>query len=218
MLWLGGDVAFRSSLDDSVMSRIDSILDVSNPNTLWALGNHDYDDLGRIQNFTNRSAFYSYHRKGITYIILDTQDSLSNIIGNQKAFFNRVLDTLQNSTHLVILHHKLIWMYNNSTLQPQIPAIANGGLGTCFYCINPNNFYVDIYPRLIEAKNKGIEVICIAGDIGKFANEFQHITSEGIHLLASGISYNTSVNKALLFTHDLKNEILTWEYKLITDL
>ena len=45
MLWLGGDMAVSSSLDDITMNHIDSILDVGNENTLWALGNHDYADL-----------------------------------------------------------------------------------------------------------------------------------------------------------------------------
>lgn len=93
MLWLGGDIAYQSSLDNDVMSRIDSILDVGNPNTLWALGNHDYNDLNRITAFTNRSPYYTYHKNGITFIVLDTQDSLSNIVGEQKALFNRVIDT-----------------------------------------------------------------------------------------------------------------------------
>ncbi|HPD23376.1 MAG TPA: hypothetical protein PK285_03115, partial [Bacteroidales bacterium] len=218
MLWLGGDLAHLTSQDDYTMSHVDSIFDIGNINTLWALGNHDYSDLDRNQNFTNRPPFYSFHNDGITLIVLDTQDSLSNIIGAQKEFFEGIVDTIQESSHLIILHHKLIWMYGNTYLEPLIPSISNGGLGDCFYCINPNNFYTDIYPKLLEVQQKGIKVLCIGGDIGFHIKEFEYITSDGIYFLASGISSDTIDNKALLFHHDITNKQLTWEYKLISDL
>ena len=218
MLWLGGDLTNLTSFDDETMLHVDSIFDFANPNTLWALGNHDYSDLFRVQEFTDRLPYYAYHKDGITFIVLDTQDSLSNIIGEQKVLFESVVDTLEKSSHLIIIHHKLIWMYGNNDLESQISSISNGDLGDCFHCINPNNFYTEIYPQLAAVKNKGIEVICIAGDIGFKTNEFEYTTSEGIYFLASGIKAGESDNKALLFEHDVTNRHLTWEYKLIIDL
>lgn len=218
MLWLGGDLAYLTSEDDATMTHVDLILDLGNPNTLWALGNHDYSDLDRVEQFTNRAAFYTHHKNGITFLVLDTQDSLSNIVGAQKTLFESVLDTLQESSHLIILHHKLIWMYGDSYLESQIPSVSNGGLGSCFYCINPNNFYTDIYPQLLEVKQEGIEVICIGGDIGFQTNAFEYITADGIHFLASGIEDGLEDNQALLFSHDINNKTLTWEYRLISDL
>ena len=218
MLWLGGDLAHLTSNDDETMWHVDSIFDIGNTNTLWALGNHDYSDLDRIQTFTNRSPYFAYNKNGITFIILDTQDSLSNIIGLQKELFDSVVDTIQDSSHLIVLHHKLIWMYDNPVLESQIPSVSNGELGDCFYCINPNNFYSDIYPKLLAVMQQGIEVICIGGDIGFNTNEFEYLTPEGIHFLASGIHAGYSGNKALLFNHDITNKLLTWEFKLIADL
>lgn len=218
MLWLGGDLAHLTSLDDYTMSHVDSIFDIGNINTLWALGNHDYSDLNRVEQYTNRPPYYSINQDGITLVVLDTQDSLSNIIGAQKEFLLGTLDTIQNSTHLILLHHKLIWMYDNTHLEPQISSTSNGRFGSCFYCINPNNFYSEIYPKLIETKEKGIEVLCIGGDIGFKANEFEYLTPEGIHFLASGINSGEENNRALLFQHNLTNNSLTWDYKLLTDL
>ena len=218
MLWLGGDLTGLTSENDSIMVHVDSVFDVKNNNTLWALGNHDYTDLNRVQNFTERPSYYSYHKNGITIIVLDTQDSLSSIIGDQKAFFDQVVDTIQNSSHLIILHHKLIWMYGDSYLEPQISSISNADFGSCFYCVNPNNFYTEIYPKLLEVKQKGIKVICIAGDIGMKTNEFEYTTPEGIILLASGLGYNSNSNKVLLFHHNLTKKQLTWEFKLINEL
>jgi hypothetical protein len=218
MLWLGGDLATLTSQDDSTMQHIDSIFDLDNPNTLWSLGNHDYTDLERIQHYTNRPPFYSSYKNGITFIVIDTQDSLSNIIGEQKVFFDNIVDTIQKSSFLIILHHKLIWMYKNTDLEPQISSISNAGLGTCFYCINPNNFYLDIYPNLLKVKERGIEVLCVGGDIGFKRKEFEYTTPEGINFLASGIHFGKNDNKSLIFHHDVINKQLTWEYTLITDL
>lgn len=218
MVWLGGDLAYLTSSDEETISYVNSIFDIESESTLWSLGNHDYSDLELIQDFTNRPPYYAYHQNNITFLVLDTQDSLSNIIGNQLSLVNKVIDTINESTHLILLHHKLIWMYNNPLLEPQVSEVSNGMAGDCFYCLNPNNFYSEIYPRLIEVKNKGIEVICIAGDIGFNTNEFQHITQEGIYFLASGIEYGSPENKALLFYHDMQINTLSWQYKLLTDL
>jgi len=218
MKWLGGDLAYLTSQDDRTMSHADSIFDFGSPNTLWSLGNHDYTDLAKIQDYTHRAPYYSSYIKGITFIVLDTQDSMSNIIGAQKDFFEGVIDTLQTSSHLVILHHKLIWMYGEPNLEPEISSISNGPLGDCFYCINPNNFYAAIYPKLLEVKEKGIEVLCIGGDIGHHVKEFEYISSDGIYFLASGISTGSIDNKALIFHHDPIKKALNWEYCLISNL
>lgn len=218
MLWLGGDLAKLSSQDDETMLHIDSIFNVGDENTLWALGNHDYTDLDRIREFTNRPPYYAYYKNGITFIIIDTQDSLSSIVGYQKELFESVVDSINLSTHLVIIHHKLIWMYDNAYLEPLIPSVSNAELGDCFYCINPNNFYTDIYPGLLEVRQKGIEVLCIGGDIGFNAKEFEYLTPEGIHFLASGVSAGEDDNKVLVFYHDIVNNDLTWEFILTSDL
>lgn len=218
MLWLGGDIAYSTSYDEQTITHVDSIYNLGNANTLLALGNHDYNDLKRVERFTNRPAFYCTHKNGITFIILDTQDSLTNIIGKQKELFESVIDTLEHSTHLVILTHKLIWMYDNSYLQPQINTISNGSYGDCFYCINPNNFYSDIYPKLLEVKRKGIAIICVGGDIGNKVKEFEFVTDDDIYFLASGIQSGVGSNKGLVFTHDITNKTLDWEFKFLEEL
>jgi len=218
MLWLGGDLAYLTSADDETMTRVDSIYGIANPNTLWALGNHDYTDLNRIEKFTNRPAYYSTNQNGITLVVLDTQDSLSNIVGAQKDLLLEVLDSIEESSHLIILHHKLIWMYDNDDLEPQITSVSNGDFGTCIYCLNPNNFNSEIYPELVKVKERGVEVICIGGDIGKYTNKFEYLTSEGIYFLASGINSGEENNKALTFYHDLITKSLTWNFKLLTEL
>ena len=218
MLWLGGDLAYLTSVDDVTMSHLDSILNFESSTTLWALGNHDYSNLERIQNYTNKPPYYSTNRNGITFLVLDTQDSLSNIVGMQKELVEDVLDTIQNSSYLVVLHHKLIWMYGNPDLETQMSTIPNGDFGNYFHCINPNNFYDDIYPKLVDVTKRGIEVICIAGDIGGKAKQFEYITDDGIYFLASGIDAGKKGNLALVFNHDVSNKKLEWEFVSIENL
>ncbi len=218
MLWLGGDLTFYTSKKEETLAYVDSIYQIGSPNTLWSLGNHDYSDKSLVQKFTHRAAYYSYHHQGITFIVLDTQDSLSNITGSQKRFFQSVTDTLEESSHLVILHHKLIWLHGSPVLESKIPTVSNARLGDCFVCLNPNNFYAELYPELLKIKQKGIEVLCIGGDIGSKIKEFEYRTPEGIYLLASGIESGESGNKALVFKHDLDTKKLTWSYQLISEL
>ncbi len=109
-------------------------------------------------------------------------------------------------------------MYGDETLEPRISAISNGRLGDCFYCINPNNFHTDVYPRLLEVKARGIQVVCVGGDIGVRVSEFEYITQDEIYFLASGVSSGSSVNKVLLFTHNVTQELLIWKYVEVDDL
>ncbi len=218
MLWLGGDLTYYTSKKAETLAYVDSIFDIRNSNTLWALGNHDYADLNLVQKFTKRPPYYACHQRGITFMVLDTQDSLSHITGKQKEFFRNVTDTLSSSSHLVILHHKLIWLSGNPALDSKIPTVSNAGFGDCFVCLNPNNFYTVLYPELVKIKQKGIEVLCVAGDIGTKIKEFEYQTPEGIHFLASGIESGETGNKALVFKHDLISKKLTWTYQLISEL
>ena len=218
MLLLGGDLTGQTSSADSIMSNVSSLYNLGSNNTLWSLGNHDYSNLQLINYYTNRPAYYACYNNGITFVVLDTQDSLSNIVGAQLEFFNNVMDTIVSSSHLIILHHKLIWMYGNSELEPQIETVANGWLGSCFYCINPNNFYQDIYPKLVNVKSKGVNVICLGGDIGFFSKKFEYLTTDSIYFIASGMWYDDVENYGLVFSHNITNKELTWEYKLVDDL
>jgi len=218
MLWLGGDLSGSTSSTDSNMSYISSIFDLSDENTLWALGNHDYTNLQLIESYTNRPPFYTYFKNGITFIVMDTQDSVSNIVGQQLDMFNNVIDTISESSFLVLLQHKLTWMYGNPELEPQIDSVSNGMYGSCFYCINPNNFYQDIYPKLVQVKNKGIDVICVAGDIGFKTKKFEYYTNDSIVFIASGMKYNDSINYGLVFKHNITKQQMVWNYVLVTDL
>ena len=51
MLWLGGDLALSTSSSNMTMEMINNIYNIEDRNTLWSLGNHDYTDIERIQEY-----------------------------------------------------------------------------------------------------------------------------------------------------------------------
>ena len=119
---------------------------------------------------------------------------------------------------VIILHHKLLWMYDYSELESQIEATSNGASGTCFSCLNPNNFHTDYYPKLVELEQLGIEVMCIGCDIGNKVSRFEFLTSEGVQFLASGFSVDQNENSVLLLYHNIENRKLSFEFKSVNDL
>lgn len=218
LVLLGGDLCENSSLDISTMYYIDSIFDINNPKTLWSIGNHDYDNLSNFSAVNNKPRYYARFHHGITFLVLDTQDSLSNFIGNQLQLIENVTDTINESEHLIVMSHKMIWMLDSGPLEPRINTTSNGPTGTCHWCINDNNFYTDVYPRLLQVKSRGINIICVGGDIGKYVQQFSYTTPDDIEFLASGICSGCAVNYCLVFEYNIGRRELTWNYQLLTDL
>ena len=214
MLLLGGDLTIETSKDTNTMVYIDSIYSLSNENTLLALGNHDYDNTDLVSHITGRQRFYTYYKNRITFLVLDTQDSLSNIVGDQYDLVKKVTDSISESTHLILLMHKLIWLDGNPELSTYSD-ISNGGLGDKFYQINPNNFWDDIYPMLLKALNRQVEVICIAGDLGKKSKSFAYETEQGVHLLACGLDVDDENDTALILKHNFDKSKITWNFKKV---
>jgi len=216
----GGDVDQKTSKDENIISAWDELFNFSADRTLWALGNHDVTNRDLIQQYTNRPSFYTYNFEKTTFLVLDTHLNESIIDGEQLDLFNNVCDTISSASNLVILTHLLFWMPDNEQLEPRIDSVANGKFGTCFYCTKSNNFYDDLYPKLKEVKDRGIQVLCIAGDLGARVNEFEHQTEEGIFFLASGLDFLDSDNddQVLILQHNNQTGQLEWQFKLIESI
>lgn len=218
VLCLGGDIDGFTSQSETTMQVWDDLFSFSKESTLWTLGNHDIDDRVLVEKFTQRPSFYTWNFKSINFLVLDDQLERSNIIGAQLDLVNTVTDTLQAADYLIVLTHNLLWMYDHPILEPMIDSISNGRLGNCSFCIKPNNFYQDIYPQLLKVKAKGIEVYCIAGDLGLKAKEFAYTTDEGIHFLASGIDFGQEGNKGLMLELREAPADLIWYFEDLENL
>lgn len=220
VLMLGGDLVLESTGDRKTLNHLDEVFDLSKDHVLWTLGNHDYRNHPEwIPEVTKRPNAFSFYKNNISYLVFDSQEDHCNTTGAQKEMLDKVVKTLKSeTTHLIILHHKLIWMMDKGKLQNEINEVSNGGAGDCFYCVPENDFYSKVFPKLIEVQKKGIQVICIAGDIGAKKDQFEHQTKEGIYFLASGLKDQAKSNKVLLFDHNLETGNLTWAFEELENL
>ncbi len=200
MTLLGGDLGVDSFQDDFI-NHIDSIFNLKSKNTLWSVGNHDVTTNENFKNLTGKNKYHSYKTNNTTFITLDTQDSLSNIVGKQKQYF---LDILKNtsSKNIIIISHKLIFMDQHPIMDGQINKVCNGPKGKCDYCHNRNNFQHEIYPELVKLKEKGINIIWIGGDLGYKTSSFEYKDLNGIIFLGNGFWFKNKENKVLVLSED----------------
>ncbi len=213
VLCLGGDIDGYTTAEERTMQVWDNLFSFGKESTLWTLGNHDVDNRALVEKYTKRPTFYQWQYKSLTFLVLDDQLDNGQIIGPQLALIENVADTLENTSYLIVLTHNLLWMYNHPILESMIDEVSNGHVGNCSYCIKPNNFYTDIYPQLLKVKDKGIEVFCIAGDLGFKAKTFDYTTAEGIHFLASGIDFGQEGNKGLILELSENPTDLVWYFE-----
>lgn len=223
-IWLGGDVCSESLLEYSTLAYIDSIFDLNKPATHWTMGNHDARNGNWIwlEELTGKKTYNTNHHRGITYIVLNTNITPYDCeqLDDQYRMIIGVCDTINKSSHLVVLVHQGIW-----DGVPGIPppgAYAQSNLKYYnFNCYsNESSFVNEIYPRLIEVKERGVEVICILGDMG--AKKLDEICDNGIHFLGAGLSKSvfkdpeerkkSNPDYAIIFKHLPKEKSLTWEF------
>lgn len=218
VLCLGGDLDIYTSRKESTLQTWNNLFNFERPNTLWTLGNHDISDKILIEKYTKRPSYYTWAFEDIQFLVLDDHLNNGYIIEDQLQLIKTLSDTIQNSQHLVVLTHKLLWMPGHPALDAQIEDIANGPRGNCGSCTREGNFYDEVYPLLIAIKNKNINVICLAGDIGIKAKEFEYTTDKGIHFLASGIDIGQEGNKVLLLELQENGAVLNWCFENVETL
>lgn len=219
MTLLGGDLAlssFTRNPEKIILPHLDSIFNFKSPTTLWSVGNHDKVSAKRYERTTLKKKYHAYQKDDITFITLDSQDSLSSIVGKQKDFFFSVLDTIQTSSVLVMTH-KLIFMNDHPILDPQINEVCNANKGDLYHYHNPNNFQKEIYPKLLELREKGMQVIWVGGDLGYKKTSFEFIDDAGIIFLGNGLWYKKEGNKVLIFSKK-KQKPITYKFTYLDTL
>lgn len=199
MRLIGGDLAQNTFKNREAVAHRDSIFNFKSPTTLWSVGNHDKTSSTMFYKTTLKNKYHAYQRDDVTFITLDSQDSLSSIVGKQKEFLFNVLDTVTTSS-VLIMTHKLIFMNGHEVLDSQISKVCNANKGHCYYCHNPNNFYDEIYPRLIELRERGVQVVWVGGDLGYKTSEFEYVDINGVVFLGNGLWFKKDGNKVLLFS------------------
>jgi len=215
-VWLGGDVCSEASLHHSTLQYIDSIFDLSQPTTHWALGNHDARNLNWewIMALTGRETFYAQYNNGITVIVMNSNlvPADCESLDKQYRIIESVCDTIEHSSHLVVLVHHGMW--NNVPGLPPPSTYAQSSLkywnANCYFREN-NSFVGAVYPLFVEVKNRGIDVICVLGDMGSNGKKFEMQSDDSIQFLGCGL-YNTIYQDSLEFANAPKDQVLIFEH------
>ena len=238
-LWLGGDLCENVPHHPYTIHYLDSLLDLGSGDTHWAVGNHDVWDqkanFSLIEEKTGRKTHYFKVTNGIGLMVLNTTEfgvfqyhhkpHECELLDEQWKMIEAVTDTLEQVSHLVILHHHALLTNNITEDKINVQSIFN------FYdptynigCEVRGTFEKLVYPRLVDVQNRGIQVVLVGGDTGQQVKEFEFTSKEGITFLGSGInnSYNNKgkgpeyfvfdPDKVLIFDHDLEKRRLTWEF------
>ena len=221
-IWLGGDVCGESLLNYSTVRYIDSVFDLGNPEMHWTMGNHDAREGNWewYEEFTNRPTYYAYNSNHVTRIIFNTNLVPTNceMIDDQYQIITNVCDTISESEYLILIMHHGLW--RDIPGLPQPINYANSDLvywsANCDSVNTPFSRF--IYPKLLAVESRGIEVICLMGDLSGNKKTFNMISDDGIQFLGTGLQENQPDDKVLIFTLDKQTRELSWEFQNLDSL
>jgi hypothetical protein len=221
-VWLGGDVCSEAMLNYTTVQYIDTLFDLGNPNTHWALGNHDArnGNWEWYEEFTGRETYYSYASHGITRIIMNSNLLPTNceMLEEQFKIITKVCDTISESSDLVLLMHHGLWRDI-----PNLPSPGVYGQSDLRYwnanCDSVNTQFVDvIYPKLIEVKQRGVHVTCVMGDMGVSYKKFDMFSTDSIRFMGCGLYYNEPDDNILIIEKSNTNSPLRFTFHNLDSL
>lgn len=226
--WLGGDLMLASSNSTKILNHLDYLFDLGSPSTHWAIGNHDYHgNFEEINHFSGKPDHYAVNISGITLIVVN-----SNIMDSgfsceerieQTDFINHVLDTVQMSSHVVLMSHHVFWGNLNED-STDINTYANTNhTYKLWYCDPYLTACEAISEQLNRLVNENIKVILLAGDLGQKRSAYEYINKNGMVFLGNGGLSNTLYNSekftkassddsVLVFTHYPDQRVLNWKF------
>jgi hypothetical protein len=221
-VWLGGDVCSEALLNYSTIQYIDSVFNLGNPETHWALGNHDArnGNWEWYEELSGRKPHYAYNNYDITRIVLNTNLVPTNcaMINEQFEIISSVCDTIQQSKYLILLMHHGLWEGVPGLPSPSFYAQSNLKYWNA-NCDSVNTNFVDVvYPKLVEVKQRGVEVICILGDMGSGLKKFQVDSEDGIHFLGCGLHHNEPEDMVLIFSYNTESQYLDYNFHNLDSL
>ena len=196
-VWLGGDICSETTRDRSTLDYLDALFDLDASSTLWSIGNHDArnGNIDWLEEVTARSLYYSQHQRGVTYLVLNTvaagldvfEEDRCEILERQDELVRSVMDTIEESSHLVFITHYIHW----NGIENDMPRVrfANAPKGyLSLLCDEKTNMRNIWYDQMKEVQARGVEVVMISGDGGQYNKGYEYTTDEGIRFLCSGIN------------------------------
>lgn len=220
LLLLGGDLTWQGTGTRETVDYLDAVFDLAAPTTLAAIGNHDTSNKSFFTDVTGRPLYHTFETNGVTFVVLDTTNDGQNILGGELQMLADTVDALPANSHLVIVHHHIVWLAD----YPPLAQLQGSPLiGASSANLSGLNFYDDVYPLLLQARAKGVEVLCLAGDrTGTEIEEFfiDHTTADGVRFVAAGLKEELTpgLRTVVVLEHDVEAGALTCHFKHLTDL
>ncbi|NQU52111.1 MAG: metallophosphoesterase, partial [Bacteroidetes bacterium] len=189
-IWLGGDVCSEATLEYTTIEYLDGLFDLQHPNTHWAFGNHDArnGNWNWVEEISGKKSYYTSTYKGISYMLLNTclTPFHCEMLNDQYRILVNLCDTIQESSHLILIMHHGIW--ENVPGLPSPYQYAQSNLKRfSFTCDNADATFInEIYPRLIEVEKRGVKVILLMGDMG--SQRIDAVSDDGIQFLGTGLN------------------------------
>lgn len=220
-IFLGGDILSEGALDRYYLEGLDSLVDLSNPMTMWTLGNHDSrnGNWDWISDYTKRRTFFVHSQDQSVFIVLNTNLVPYDCEDLERQFqiISNVCDSISVSKNLFVIMHHVIW--------DGVPGIAPGwtvGHENCkYYMANcdstQSHFYNVIYPLLSDVQSKGINVFCLAGDMGVPGKKtYDETAPTGVHFLGCGLYFYDPNDQVLIFQNNDGN--IQYEFQNLDSL
>ncbi len=232
-IWLGGDICSETLLHYSNLAYLQETLGIRNTHNYWTLGNHDRrnGNIEWLEQYLGHKTYYADYNNGITAFVFDTNLDASDCenLDKQYQLLCNVTDTITESSHLLLFFHWGIWNDVPGLPDPSTYAHTSLKYWNSNCDSTNNNFGSIIYPKLVEVKNRGVEVVCIIGDMGKYKKTTNMVSTDGINFIGCGL-YNIiyrwqpakwwceEKDMVLLFNHNIETKTLTWSFQDIDSL
>ena len=131
---------------------------------------------------------------------------------------SNVCDTIQESKYLILMMHHGLWYDVPGLPSPSSYAnsILNYWNANCDSVDTP--FVKTIYPKLVQVENKGIDVICVMGDMGLFQKSFYALSNDGVQFLGCGLYMAEPDDQVLIFEYDVLDKDLHWSFHNLDSL
>lgn len=238
-IWLGGDICARTTKDSSTLEYLTEYFPLGDTDTHWAWGNHDLmeGDENLLLGAMKRRSYYVHYDDGLLLMVLNTnlywhhpwKPAQENCEQKEVHFqwLKEVLDTINDASHLIILHHHglLNELKGGQVAMGNVDAIPVRPL-----CDSVRDFTSEIYPYLQGLEEQGTEVVLISGDVGMRSKGYEFETEEGVTLLGSGINNsldmdyipayvtNLEPDSVLLLKYVPLDRQLEWSFVRLNDL
>ncbi len=238
-IWLGGDICRETTANKATLDYLHELFDLKNPQTKWAIGNHDFRNghFDYIIERTERDLFYTHTEDDICYIVMNSFTEHAAFVDScdekqkQVELFSLVLDTISQSAHLVILMHNLLWANVDPLLTDEANASINApGSWMDMLCDDHSKFQDIYYEPIKKVQERGVQVTIISGDGGQYDKAYQSELPNGIRFFISGINnsfdhsntdllqrFNTDPDSILIFKQDRTNRTLKGEFVQLND-